>query len=291
MYKKKILITGGAGQLGQCIEKLSENLKSKFEFCFVDYQDLDLTDESKVEDFFDDFKPNFCINAAAYTAVDLAEDEVEKAYAVNSDAVEFLAKNCKKHRCVFIHISTDYVFDGDTQLPYDEENFTNPIGIYGKSKLQGEEKALEENPKSIIIRTSWLYSEFGKNFVKTMLNLFQQKDQISVVSDQYGQPTYAMDLAETILNILQKPELTFGVFHFSNYSEITWFDFAKKIAELSGAKTQITPISTQEYPTKATRPKRSTFNLEKIEKIYQISPKHWEHRLEVCLKNLNQNEG
>lgn len=283
---KKILIVGGNGQLGNCIRKISENYLDEYIFEFTDSNTLDVTNSSQVEDYFNDFKPNFCINASAYTAVDLAEKEEEKAYAVNAEGVENLAAACKEHNAVLIHVSTDYVFDGETEIPYSEDDFTNPIGVYGASKRKGEELALEANPKTIILRTSWLYSEFNKNFVKTMLNFFQTKEEMNIVADQFGQPTNANDLAKAIFTIIETEPKTFGIFHFSNYPETTWFHFASKIAELSGSKVKLNPITTDQYPTPAKRPARSTMCLDKIEEIYHIEPKHWENSLEDCIEIL-----
>lgn len=285
---KKILVVGGNGQLGNCIRKIAPDFETQYEFLFTDSQTLDITDESQINDFFYDNKPDFCINASAYTAVDLAEKESEKAFAVNAEGVGNLAEICSEYKTVLIHVSTDYVFDGETNLDYSEDDFTNPIGVYGESKLKGEELALENNPKTIILRTSWLYSEFNKNFVKTMLNLFSQKDELGIVSDQFGQPTNANDLAEAIMNIIENPNKTFGVFHFSNYPETTWFEFAKKIAEFSKSSVKLNALSTEQYPTPAKRPKRSTMSLDKIEKVYKIEPKHWENSLEECVNLLAQ---
>lgn len=286
MRKNKILIIGGNGQLGNCIKKQSSNYELDDEFRFTTSQELDITDKDSVFEIFEAYKPNYCINASAYTAVDLAESEAEKAFSVNADGVANLAQACNQFKTDFIHISTDYVFDGETEISYSEDNFTNPIGIYGASKLSGEELAMENNPNSIIIRTSWLYSEFNKNFVKTMLNLFSQKDEIGVVADQYGQPTNANDLAEAIFTIIHSERKEFGIFHFSNYPETSWFEFAKKIAEYSNSKVRINKINTQQFPTPAKRPKRSTMCLDKIEKVYGIEPKHWESSLEECLEFL-----
>ena len=284
--RKKISVTGANGQLVNCILKISEQYEHDYQFEFLSVDDLDITDESAVEEYFDTTKPHFCINASAYTAVDLAEKEEDKAYNVNALGVEYLAKACNKVGTTFIHISTDYVFDGDTQIPYDEDNFTAPINAYGRTKLDGENLALENNPKTIVIRTSWLYSEFNKNFVKTILNLFQTKDKLSIVADQFGQPTNANDLAETIMKIIESPKKIYGVFHFSNYPETSWYLFAKKIAELSKSDISINPISTEEYPTPAKRPQRSTLSLDKIEKVYKIDIKHWENSLEECVEIL-----
>lgn len=283
---KKILVLGSNGQLGNCFKKLSSDFDSNFEFNFASSEDLDITDRNAVDDFFDDFKPDFCINAAAYTAVDLAEKESEKAFAVNADAIGNIAEACKNTKATLIHISTDYVFDGESNISYSEDNFTNPQGVYGASKLKGEELALENNPKTIVIRTSWLYSEFNKNFVKTMLNLFTVKDELGIVADQFGQPTNANDLAEAVMKIIESDPKIFGVFHFSNYPETNWFEFASKIAEFSNSKIKLKAISTEEFPTPAKRPKRSTMALDKIEEVYKVEPIHWEHSLQDCIETL-----
>ena len=287
---KKILVTGGYGQLGNCLQKLSSEFAERFTFGFTNSEALDITDSFAVLDYFDDFKPDFCINASAYTAVDLAESEPEKAFAVNAQGVANLAEACKEHNAVLIHVSTDYVFDGETNLPYEEDNFTNPAGVYGASKRKGEELALEINPKTVILRTSWLYSEFNKNFVKTMLNLFSTKDELNIVSDQHGQPTNANDLAEAIMKIIETEHKTYGIFHFSNQPETTWYDFAAKIAEFSDSKIKLNPITTEQYPTPAKRPARSTMSLDKIENTYHIQPKHWEHSLQDCINILQNNK-
>ncbi|MBC7557535.1 MAG: dTDP-4-dehydrorhamnose reductase [Chryseobacterium sp.] len=281
---KKILITGSNGQLGQCFQKLAANFQ-EVEFVFADSDTLDITDENQVQDFFYEFKPDFCVNSAAYTAVDLAETEKEKAFKINAEAVSHLAKACAENNTVLIQISTDYVFDGETNLCYDEDDFTSPQGVYGESKRQGEILALEENPKTIIIRTSWLYSEFNKNFMKTMLNLFPQKEEMNIVNDQFGQPTNANDLAETVMKIIVSEKIVPGIFHFSNYPETTWFHFAQKIADSSNIKIKLNPITTEEFPTPAKRPVRSTMCLDKIEKTYNIELKHWERSLENCINN------
>lgn len=285
---KKILVIGSNGQLANCIRKISPDFENSYEFIFTDSQTLNITDENVVNDFFYDNKPDFCINTAAYTAVDLAETEREKAFAVNAKGVAHLAQACLDYKAILIHISTDYVFDGETNLCYAEDDFTNPIGVYGTSKLRGEELALDINPKTIILRTSWLYSEFNKNFVKTMLNLFSQKEELGVVADQFGQPTNANDLAEAIMKIIETPQKTFGVFHFSNYPETTWFNFAQKIARFSKSSIRLKPLTTEQYPTPAKRPKRSTMCLDKIEEVYKIEPKHWENSLEECVSVLSQ---
>ena len=285
---KKILVTGANGQLGQCLQKISSQFE-EFEFIFTDSETLDITNKEEVNDFFWQNAPDFCINAAAYTAVDLAETDIEKAFLVNADGTENLAEACAENNAQFIHVSTDYVFDGENNLSYTEEDFTNPLGVYGASKLAGDELALEVNPCSVILRTSWVYSEFGKNFVKTMLSLFATKDELNIVADQFGQPTNANDLAEAIMKIIKSEKITPGIFNFSNLGRISWFDFAEKIAELSKAKIKLNAIETSQYPTPAKRPKNSVLDLDKISKTYAIQLKPWEESLEECVQILQNN--
>ena len=285
METKKILVTGGNGQLGQSIQKLSKDFP-EFEFIFTDSETLDITNKENVFDFFWQNEPSFCINAAAYTAVDLAETDVEKAFLVNANGTENLAEACKEYNAQFLHISTDYVFDGENQLPYTEDDFTNPIGVYGASKLSGEELALEVNPCTVILRTSWVYSEFGKNFVKTMLNLFAIKEELGIVADQFGQPTNANDLAQAIMKIVNSEKIIPGIFNFSNAGKISWFDFASKIKELSQSIVKLNPLETWQYPTPAKRPQNSTLNLEKIQNIYQVQPIDWQVSLAECVEIL-----
>lgn len=285
---KKILVTGANGQLGQCLQKISSQFE-EFEFIFTDSETLDITNKEEVNDFFWQNAPDFCINAAAYTAVDLAETEVEKAFLVNTDGTENLAEACAENNAQFIHVSTDYVFDGENNLAYTEEDFTNPLGVYGASKLAGDELALEVNPCSVILRTSWVYSEFGKNFVKTMLSLFATKEELNIVADQFGQPTNANDLAEAIMKIIKSEKIIPGIFNFSNLGRISWFDFAEKIAELSDTKIKLNAIETSQYPTPAKRPKNSVLDLDKISKTYAIQLKPWEESLEDCVQILENN--
>ena len=285
---KKILIIGGNGQLGNCFRKLAPEYEDRFEFDFTDSQTLNIIDRDQVSDYFYDFKPDYCINASAYTAVDLAETESEKAFAVNAEGVGNLAEACAENKTIFIHISTDYVFDGETNISYSEDDFTNAQGVYGASKEKGEDLAMELQPKTIILRTSWLYSEFNKNFVKTMLHLFEVKEELGIVDDQFGQPTNANDLAQAVMNIVEKETKTYGIFHFSNYPETTWFNFAQKIADFSGSKIKLNPITTSEFPTAAKRPKRSTMSLDKIEEVYKIEPKYWQNSLEECIQILQK---
>jgi len=283
---KRILVIGGNGQLGHCLQKLAPKYHDQYDFNFTGSSVVDITNFEQVDTVFSEYQPDFVINASAYTAVDLAETETEKAFAINAEGVGNLAQVCKDNNAILIHVSTDYVFDGETNLSYSEDDFTDPIGAYGASKRKGEELALENNPETVILRTSWLYSEFNKNFVKTMLHLFAIKDEMGIVGDQFGQPTNANDLAEAILEIIETKNKTFGIYHFSNYPETTWFDFASKIKEFSGSDVKLKSITTAEFPTPAKRPKRSTMSLDKIEKDYHIEPKHWENSLRDCVEIL-----
>lgn len=286
----KILVTGANGQLGKEIRSLADSFPG-FEFVFLSRSDLPIHHFPLVRNFFDTLKPAYCINCAAYTAVDKAEDEKELAFQINGEAVGILAAVCKEHNTRFIHISTDYVYDGNGTTPYLETDITDPINVYGASKLDGENQALQFNPDSIIIRTSWVYSEFGKNFVKTMLDLMENRDQISVVNDQIGSPTYAADLAEAILNIIQsdiqKPDSsTGGIYHYSNEGVISWFDFAVAIKEISVSPCKINPIHSSYFPTKAKRPDYSVLDKSKIQKTFGIQLKDWKDSLAVCLGKL-----
>lgn len=282
---EKILVTGGNGQLGQSLQKISPKFEN-FEFIFTDYETLDISNKEAVLNFFWQNEPDFCINAAAYTAVDLAETETEKAFLINANGTENLAEACTEYNAQFIHVSTDYVYDGENNLPYTEEDFTNPVSVYGASKLAGDNLAIESCPNSVILRTSWVYSEFGKNFVKTMLQLFSTKDELNIVADQFGQPTNATDLAEAIMKIVQKEKIAPGIYNFSNVGKISWFDFAQKIADFSHSKIKLNAIETSQYPTPAKRPKNSTLNLEKIENTFNIKLKPWEESLEKTIKLL-----
>lgn len=283
---ERILVVGGNGQLGHCLQKLAPKYHNQYDFNFTGSDVLNITDKAQIEKQFEEYQPDFVINASAYTAVDLAEKEEEKAFAINAYGVADLAEVCKENNAILIHVSTDYVFDGETNLSYSEDDFTDPIGVYGASKRKGEELALEHNPETVILRTSWLYSEFNKNFVKTMLHLFSIKDELGIVGDQFGQPTNANDLAEAIMEIIEAKSKTFGIYHFSNYPETTWFDFASKIKEFSDSSVLLKSITTAEFPTPAKRPKRSTMSLDKIEKDYQIELKHWENSLQDCVEIL-----
>jgi dTDP-4-dehydrorhamnose reductase len=286
---KRILITGANGQLGKSFKEIAKT--SNHFFLFTDIDELDITDFNQVDIFFRGNKPDFLINCAAYTAVDRAETDEKMAFLLNRDAVKNLAEACKIHNCVFIHISTDYVFDGEKTSPYNESDKVNPQSVYGKSKLAGEE-ILQNYDNAIIIRTSWLYSDFGNNFLATMQRLGREKDEIRVVNDQFGCPTYATDLAKTIIIILEKTtnlDKKTQIFHFSNEGRCSWFDFASEIMKLSQIDCLVSPISTSEYPTVATRPLFSVLDKTKIKETFNIHIRTWQEALveAIISKNLN----
>lgn len=283
--KHKILITGSNGQLGKELKRL-ENSYSQFNFIFLSREDLPIHHYELVRNFFKGYQPQFLINCAAYTAVDRAESEKELAFQVNGESVGVLAAVCKEYGTKLIHISTDYVFDGTATIPYKEESLTNPQSVYGASKLEGEKEALRFNPDSIIIRTSWVYSEFGKNFVKTMLKLMSEREELNVVSDQFGSPTYAADLAEAILQIISSGQWHPGIYHFSNEGIISWYEFAVAVKELSGNICKVNPIPTSQYPTPAKRPAYSVLDKTKIQSAFSVRIKDWKASLETCLSRL-----
>jgi len=288
--REKILVTGANGQLGMEIQQLAPSFPA-FDFIFATREEFPLDSLNEIDSFITTHKPQYFINCAAYTAVDKAESEKELAYKINAEAPGIIATACKKNNVQLIHISTDYVFNGMGNKPYKEDDITDPVNLYGDSKLQGEKKIMQFNPESIIIRTSWVYSEFGKNFVKTMLRLMADKEQISVVSDQSGTPTYAADLAEAILLIISNCQLSIadwtpGIYHYSNEGHITWYDFAVAIKELSGSSCKVNPISTLQYPTPAKRPSYSVLDKTKIQQAFGIRTKDWKISLAVCIKRL-----
>jgi dTDP-4-dehydrorhamnose reductase len=285
MSKPVILVTGKNGQLGNELKVLSEKW-TEYDFIFTGAAELDITDEEKVNNFFNLYKPAVCINAAAYTAVDKAETEKDLALKINAYAVGNLAKKCCEIDAGFIHISTDYVFSGTAGNPYKEDDSVNPVNFYGESKLKGEEMALEMLPSTVIIRTSWVYSFFGKNFVKTMLRLMKERETLTVVNDQVGSPTYAADLAAAIMHIISRPKVIGGIYHFSNEGIISWFDFAVAIKELAGLQCEVKPIASREYPTPAKRPAYSVMSKEKIQSTFGIELKYWKDSLLKCIQLL-----
>jgi len=282
-----ILVTGANGQLGSELRKISRNFSDK-RFFFTDVAELDITNPVAVNDFFEMNGIQTVINCAAYTAVDKAESDEPAATLINAAAVGHLAKACNKADATLIHISTDYVYDGRACQPYSEEHPTAPASVYGRTKLAGEKAALT-TPKSVVIRTSWLYSSFGNNFVKTMLRLGKERDTLNVVFDQVGTPTYASDLAQVSILIAAQAEqnkLIRGVFHYSNEGVCSWYDLAHEIMQQAGLKCAVKPIETKDYPTPATRPHYSVLNKERIKAEYGVKIPHWKESLSRCLAEM-----
>jgi len=299
-----ILVTGANGQLGSELRKCKPHplplstlrLRSATEgegrggyrFFFTDVDELDITNSDAVNDFFGKNGIQTVINCAAYTAVDKAESDESTAILINATAVEYLAKACNKANATLIHVSTDYVYDGRACKPYSEDHPTAPASVYGRSKLAGEKAALTVS-KSVVIRTSWLYSSFGNNFVKTMLRLGRERETLNVVFDQTGTPTYATDLAQTIMKIVETSEqnhLKTGIFHYSNEGVCSWYDFAHEIMQQAGLKCVVKPIETKDYPTPATRPHYSVLNKAKIKAEYGVEIPHWKESLNRCLAEI-----
>ena len=286
MSKPIILVTGKNGQLGNELQVLSKQYE-QYEFVFTDAAELDITDTKKLADFFLEQTPFACINAAAYTAVDKAETDKELSLKINAEAVSTLAENCRRHGSRLIHISTDYVFDGLGNTPYKEEDAVRPVNYYGYTKLKGEEAAAT-NPETVIIRTSWVYSYYGNNFVKTMLRLMKERESINVVNDQFGSPTYAADLAQAILDIVLSQNFKAGIYHYSNAGVISWYDFATMIRKSAGLSCTVNPINTAGYPTPANRPAYSVLDKEKIKNVYNLPIHEWKESLSKCLSLLQQ---
>ena len=281
-----ILITGSSGQVGSEIKDLS--LEYNYNFLFTNRNNLDIADKKKIEEFVSKNNVDVIINCAAYTAVDKAEEEKDLVELVNCTAVKYLAEISEENNIKFIHISTDYVFDGRNYKPYNETDTTNPSTVYGKTKLYGEEAIININPKNtIIIRTSWVYSSYGNNFVKTMLKIGKDRNELGVVFDQVGTPTYAKDLAKAILDIVpQIKNDKVEVYHYSNEGVLSWYDFSKVIMRLAKIKCKINPIETKNYPTLAVRPHYSVLNKLKIKNKYSIEIPYWEDSLVMCLNKL-----
>lgn len=282
-----ILVTGANGQLGSEIQSLAKDYP-QYSFFFSDVKDLDITDPVSIRSFCTEHQIKTIINCAAYTAVDKAEEQTDICNAVNHIGTVHLATIAKELNIKLIHTSTDYVFDGKNHSPFKENDTTNPINIYGKTKLLGEEAMKKINPKhSIIIRTSWVYSTFGNNFVKTMLNLAKSREQLTIIADQIGSPTYAQNLAKTILDIIPKINNDeVEVYHYANEGICSWYDFAFEIFNQTNINCKVLPIETKDYPTAAKRPPYSVMNKSKIKNTFNIEIPHWKTSLTKCLKNL-----
>lgn len=288
---RNILITGANGQLGNCLRDLAADFQDKYNFYYTDVAELDITDAEAIEKFVVDNGIDIIINAAAYTAVDKAEDDEENAYRLNCTAVGNLASAAKKHGLTLVHISTDYVFSGKLATPYVETDMPAPKSVYGSTKLAGERAIVESGCRAVIIRTSWLYSEYGNNFVKTMLRLGAERESLRVVCDQIGGPTYAGDLARAIFCLIENGVAHCGTefYHFANEGVCSWFDFSKAIMEMAGLACRVEAIPSSEYPAKARRPSFSVFNLGKIKAVTNMGIPYWRDSLSLVINKLQEN--
>lgn len=277
-----VLVTGANGQLGQSLQFIAPNYPD-IHFVFCDSKVLDITNLNNIHQVFEQYKPDYCINTAAYTAVDKAETEAEVAHLINVIGPKNLAEVCKEFDTILLHISTDFVFDGTKNTPYTEIDIPNPTGVYGQTKLDGEKAIQEIWHKHFIIRTSWVYSQFGNNFMKTMLRLASERDKLSVVNDQIGTPTNAVDLAEVLVKIISEHSKLntehFGIYNFSNEGQCSWYFFAKKIFEFNGVKINLEPIPTTSFPTPAKRPGYSVLDKSKIKNTFGVEVNYWETSL------------
>lgn len=285
-----ILITGANGQLGHCLRDLAKEHQDRYSFFYTDVAELDITDAAAIDKYVVDNQINIIINAAAYTAVDKAEDDEANAYRINCEAVANLANVAKNHDLCLFHISTDYVFSGDSSKPHEETDAPAPKSVYGSTKLAGERAIQESGCRAVVIRTSWLYSEYGNNFVKTMLRLGAERESLRVVYDQIGGPTYAGDLAKVIFLLMEK-ELTHSgtdFYHFANEGVCSWFDFSKAIMEMGGLECRVEAIPSSDYPAKARRPASSVFNLGKIKAVTGMAIPYWRDSLSLTISKLQE---
>lgn len=281
----KILVIGAGGQLGQCLRKAAAQ-RGISDIVFPEEGTANILEVDSLSNLFEHEKPAYVINCAAYTAVDKAEDEFQAAKAINETGAKNLAVICKKHQATLIHISTDFVFEGAEVKLLQEDDLAQPINVYGKTKLDGETAVITELDKYVIIRTSWLYSEFANNYVKTMLKLGAERGELNIIADQVGTPTYGVDLANAILTIIKSSAKKYGVYHFSNEGLTSWYDFSKAIFSLSGISVQVNPIPTSAYPTKAKRPSFSVMDKTKIKADYQVDVPYWVDSLKTCIATL-----
>ncbi|MEZ4859417.1 MAG: dTDP-4-dehydrorhamnose reductase [Flavobacteriaceae bacterium] len=280
---KRILVTGANGQLGNCLKDLSKKEKD-LDFVFTDKETLDITNPALVKTFFEENTFDYCINTAAYTHVDKAEREAEQAFRVNAEGVKHLSEACAQNQVTLLHISTDYVFDGTKQTPYTEDDEPHPINVYGASKLKGERYIKEICEKYFIVRTSWLYSQYGHNFYKSITKLAEERETLTITTEQTGCPTNANDLAKVLLEIVESENKAFGIYHYSNEGETTWFGFAKAIVEFSGLSNQVKVVETDYYPTFAKRPVYSLLDTKKIKNCKNVNNEAWQRSLKKLLE-------
>lgn len=280
-----IVVFGASGQLGQCLKKVAENRGLNGIF-FPPEGEADILNIELLKKVFETYKPGWCINCAAYTAVDKAEDDIDTARKINKTGAENIAALCKEYQSVLIHTSTDFVFKGNKPVPLTEEDEAEPASIYGLTKLEGEQAVAMILNDHYTLRTSWLYSEYGNNFVKTMLRLGAERDELKIVADQVGTPTYGMDLADCILHIIAGDKIAYGTYHYSNEGVASWYDFAKAIFDISATKVKTLPIKTSEYPVKAVRPAYSVMDKSKIKQTFDIEIPYWRDSLITCINNL-----
>ena len=286
--KKRVLVTGGSGQLGTTLGKSVSSIEESIEFVFASSKDLDITDDRSVTDYVKQGDFDYCVNCAAYTQVDKAEADSERALLINQQGAKNLAKACHAGNIVLIHISTDFVFDGSKSSPYVETDRPSPLGIYGHSKFKGEQEVVRNMERYFIIRTSWLYSAYGHNFFKSMLKYGKERDELSVVFDQVGTPTSAHDLAGIILKIISEEIDNYGIYHFSNEGVASWYDFAAAIFDINGIEVALRPIRSKEYPTPAERPAFSVLDKEKIKKVLKMDIPHWRESLRAVSEILRK---
>jgi dTDP-4-dehydrorhamnose reductase len=283
-----IIVFGAAGQLGQCLKKVAEE-RNISNIYFLPEDEADVLNTDAIKKTFEDYKPAFVINCAAYTAVDKAEDEVDLARKINKTGARNLAIAAKAANAVLIHVSTDFIFKGDKPTPLIEDDIAEPINVYGVTKLEGEQDIVNILDEHFIVRTSWLYSEYGNNFVKTMLKLGAERDQLKIIADQVGTPCYGIDLAGCLLDIILSGKKEYGIYHYSNEGVASWYDFAKAIFDLSATEVELLPINTSEYPTKATRPAYSVMDKTKIKHTFGLKIPYWRDSLAVCIERLKHN--
>jgi dTDP-4-dehydrorhamnose reductase len=281
----KILVLGASGQLGQCLKKVAAE-RNIDNISFPDESKGNILDMELLKTLFEEEQPTHVINCAAYTAVDKAEDDVELCRKINKDGALNIARICKDYKATLIHVSTDFVFEGNGHDLLKEDDLAEPVNIYGVTKLEGEQDVISVLPEHFILRTSWLYSEYGNNFVKAMLKFGAERDELNIIADQVGTPTYGIDLAGAILDIIASGNKAYGVYHYSNEGVTSWYDFAMGIFDISGTEVKVNPIPTSQYPTRAVRPKFSVMDKSKIKNVFGIAVPYWRDSLKVCVDRL-----